>query len=244
MYTRCCLLFACLGLTACGQMAIDGEVVDVSGAPMTGARVNVIGTTCTGLVGEDGHFAVPCPPGSYTVLITNSNYIEIQKDLEAPESERYDLGKQVMIAIPSSKGLFLFHDNGYESMNDAFLTRTIVNGATKTRRYCLDTKNSTPTNLAPGSHALFDNQTAGWRPFKLDAEGCAYRDERNAQNRWEVTYKDKPKYEERTLERGKKVAKMELPAGDYFIAHWDHGFFTPDPVDKHRYLGYWLHVAG
>jgi len=238
------LLLACvLALVGCGQMAIDGEIIDVSGAPLVGAQVNLIGSTCNTQVGEDGHFALPCTPGSYIVVINKPGYIEFKVDLEATEPERYDIGKQTLVAIPESKGLFLFEDNQYKTMEAAYLTRTITNGAQKSRRYCLDREGSTATLLPPGQHTLFDNESPGWRPFLLDADGCAYRDQRNDKARWEVVCKEKPAYEERTLEREKKVAVIDLPAGDYFIANWDQGFFTTDPADKHRYLGFWLHVS-
>ena len=243
MRTAACML-ASLLLAGCGQMAIDGEVVTVAGEPAVGARVTAMGSSCSTVVGEDGRFALPCQPGNYVVVITHPGFIEIKEEVEAPERERYDLGKQVMVAIPDSKGLFLFQDNQYVSMEPGFLARTIVTGDVKTRRYCLDVDASTATRLAPGNHAIFDNQTDGWRPFILDAEGCAYRDQRDSKARWEVTYKEKPAYEERTLEAGKKVAVMELPAGDYFIADWDQGFFTTDPNNKKHYTGYWIKVGG
>lgn len=229
----------------CGQMAVDGEIVDVAGNPVAGARITTLGTPCTAVSGEDGRFAMPCPPGSYSLAITHDGYIQIDQDLDALERKRYDLGKLVMVAIPPADGLFWFKDNQYQTLHAGLLDRTIDNGegGTKNRRYCLDGKRSEANELAAGTHAFFDNHTAGWRPFLLDAEGCAYRDSQDATGRWEVSYKEKPQFEERTLEQGRKIAAIELPPGDYFIADWDQGFFTPtDTDDGKRYTGFWLVV--
>lgn len=240
------LLPALAVLTAgCGQMAIDGEVVTVSGDPVTGARVTAIGTTCTTVVGEDGRFALPCPPGSYKLAITSEGYIQIDEEVEANERKRYDLGKLVMVAIPPSDGLFWFKDNAYVPLAPGLLDRTIatVGGGNRTRAYCLDRKISQANEMAAGTHAFFDNHTKGWRPFKLDEEGCAYRDAQDAKARWEVVYKEKPPYEERTLETGRKIAVIELPPGEYFIADWDQGFFTPaEGEGEKRYTGSWIVV--
>lgn len=235
---------ALLLLAGCGQMAVDGEVVTASGEPATGARVTAIGTTCTTTVGEDGRFALPCQPGSYSLLITREGYIEIDKEVDAPERERYDLGKMVMVAIPDSPGLFRFVDDHYQELAPGLLDRTIkVAGGNKTRAYCLDRDASEANELPVGTHAFFDNETKGWRPFRLDEQGCAYRDAQDSKARWEVVYKDKPAYEERTLEQGRKLVAIELPAGEYFIADWDQGFFTPTQVDgEKRYTGSWLVV--
>lgn len=230
--------------TGCGQMAIDGEVVTASGEPATGARVMAIGTTCTTTVGEDGRFALPCQPGTYKLSITREGYVEIEEDVEAPERERYDLGKKVMVAIPDAPGLFRFASDQYVELKPGLLDRTITSqDGTRARSYCLDRDASEANELAAGTHAFFDNQTKGWRPFRLDEQGCAYRDAQDAKARWEVVYKDKPNYEERTLETGRKLVAIELPAGEYFIADWDQGFFTPTKVDgEKRYTGSWLVV--
>ncbi len=229
-------------LAGCGQMAIDGEVVTVSGEPAVGARVTAMGSNCTTTVGEDGRFALPCMPGTYQLVITQEGFIEVKEDLEALERKRYDVGKKVMIAIPSEKGLFWFKDNQYVPLQPGYLTRTIstVDGS-KARAYCLDRSQGQANTLAAGTHAFFDNQTDGWRPFRLDEQGCAYRDRKEG-GRWEVLYKEKPPYEERTMEQGKKIALIELAAGDYYIADWDNGFFTTDDADNKRYTGFWLSV--
>ncbi len=236
-------LLLALALTGCGQMAIDGELVDAGGKPLAGARVTAMGSTCATTSGDDGKFSLPCPTGTYDLLITKEGYIEVKEQLDATERERYNIGKKVMIAIPDSKGLFWFQDDVYQPLHPGFLTRDIQRTAEgKTRAYCLDQDASEANSLAAGVHAFFDNETDGWRPFRLDEAGCAYRDAQDERGRWTVSYKEKPDFEERTLEAGKKIAFIELTAGDYFIADWDNGFFTTAEGDKKHYTGFWLTV--
>ncbi|MCB9780903.1 MAG: carboxypeptidase regulatory-like domain-containing protein [Alphaproteobacteria bacterium] len=241
------LVPAALLLGACGRTAVDGEVVDVAGAPLEGAFVAAVGTTCSATVGADGRFSMPCTPGEHTLLITHPGYIERQAEVSAVARERKDLGKTVMIAIPEEQGLFLFEADRYVPMAGAWLDRTIVEGhsTTRTRSYCLDRQRSKPTRLAAGTHALFDNESIGWRPFRLDDDGCAYRDFKDEQHRWEVTYKDKPPMQEQTVAEGKRIVALNLAPGEYFLADWDRGFFTPDDAidaDGKRYSGVWLVV--
>jgi len=232
-------------LAGCTQMAIDGKIVDVSGQPLADVRITAIEGNCMTTSGVDGKFALTCPPGDYSLVIDKDGYIELKVEISAPGHERYDLGKKVMVKIPDEHGLFLFQADAYVPLKRAYLTRTIeeADGGT-TRRYCLEAQDSEPNELAAGQQELFDNQTPGWRAFTLDEQGCAYRDRKDEHAHWEVLYKEKPESVERQLEPGKKVAVLALPAGNYFIADWDQGFFTTDEQDKKRYTGFWLKVGG
>jgi hypothetical protein len=82
----------------------------------------------------------------------------------------------------------------------------------------------------------------GWRPWILDGNKCAYKMAPQSDSRWRATYKVKPKYEERQVAQGKKIALLELPPGEYFIAHWKQGFFTKSTTDKKKYTGFYLKV--
>lgn len=235
----------------CGKMAIEGTVVDAGGKPVTGATVNAVGTTCHTTVDDQGKFILVCDPGTYTLVIAQTGYISIQiDDFEATERKRYNLGKKVLIKIPDQKGLFLMRDDSYEPMKPGLLVRRYTTApGRKERSFCLDRDNSEPNELKAGTWRLFDNASDGWRPFKLDDQGCAYRDYQDAKLRWHIEYKQKPSYEEHKVGERKKIALLKLDPGDYFVADWDHGFFTPtetNPDDKNAYRtysGYWLHVG-
>lgn len=236
--------WALLALTGCGTMAIDGEVVDAHGAPVKGAMITAAGTVCSTTTDERGRFDLSCDPGTYRLVVTAEGYTTEEFTQEAPEVDRYDSGRHVLIRIPEQKGLHLFVDKKYVQMKSGRLQRQLdEKGALAWRHICLDRTLSEPNVVNAGVHALFDYEHPGWRPFRLDAEGCAYRDEKDARHRWTVTYKDKPPYESKEYNAGKRVALIQLAAGDYFVADWK-GFFVgaDEREQKFSYTGYWLHV--
>ena len=238
-------LLASLALTGCSKMAIDGVVVDANGKPLAGAMISTVGTPCNARSGEDGKFSLECPPGSYQIIISAEGYTSEDLDYEATERKRYDLGKKVLIKIPDEKGLHLLQGGTYVQMTAGFLNRNLEkDGNLVHRSMCLDRERSQPNALAAGPHALFDYEHPGWRPFLLDADGCAYRDTKNEKMQWTVEYREKADYETREINNGKTIALMALKPGDYFIADWDKGFFTAVDLkeDRHSYTGYWIHV--
>lgn len=226
-------------------MAVDGEVVDALGAPLVGARITAVGTPCSAQSEENGRFSLECQPGTHKLVISAEGYTTEEVDVEAPERKRYDAGKHLLIKVPEERGLFLLSEGLYTTMDAGFLERTLEKSGQRThRKMCLNPERGAPNTLAAGVHALFDYEHPGWRPFKLDAEGCAYRDTKNAKHRWEVGYREKAPVETKQFNPGKEVALLTLEAGDYFIADWDKGFFNAvdKKEDKHSYSGFWLQV--
>lgn len=249
-------------LSGCGVGAIDGTVVDADGKPIEGATVSAMpatqattdadgnvtvdgtGRICQGRTDATGTFSLECLPNTYDVVVSAEGYTSEELRVEAPERKRYDVGKQLLVKIPEDKGLFLKQGTAYTAMAPGHLRRTTdKDGKLLHRRFCLDEAAGGPTEVAAGVHAMFDHEHPGWRPFRLDAEGCAYRDTKNEQHQWTVEYREKAAYETRELNRGKTVALIELPAGDYFIADWK-GFFqkSPDKSAADAYTGFWLKV--
>lgn len=226
-------------------MAIDGQVVDGRGDPASGALVTVVGTRCAATADADGKFAIPCDPGDYKIVITLAGYTTKEVSLLAPEAQRYDLGKQVLIKIPGEKGLFVFNGDSYAALKPGRLARRLAEGPDGTARsYCLDRENSEVNTIPAGELTLFDNDAPGWRTFKLDAEGCAYRDIRGPTSQWKVVYKEKPESHEEQIGRNMRLSRVTVVPGDYFIADWDKGFFTTAEGEKFTYVGAWVHVDG
>jgi len=249
-------------LIGCGVMAIDGQVVDAEGAPIAGAtvsampattattdadgsvRVDGAGRLCQARSDTEGRFSLECLPNTYDVVVSAEGYTSEDLQVEAPERKRYDVGRQLLVKIPSDKGLFLKQGAAYVEMAQGHLLRTTRKKEGKLhRRFCLDEDGGGPTELAAGVHAFFDHEHPGWRPFRLDEEGCAHRDVKDAQHRWTVEYREKAAYQTRELNRGRTIALMELPAGDYFVADWK-GFFqkSTDKTRPDAYSGAWLRV--
>ena len=115
-------------------------------------------------------------------------------------------------------------------------------GMKKTRAYCLNKAKSQPNKVTPGMTPFLDYQAKTWRPFQLDAAGCAYRDARNERGSWVVEYREKPSFNEKKLSDTMKIARIQLAPGDYFIADWK-GFFQASEDSDNMYGGYWLTVG-
>lgn len=239
------LASASLSLAACSVMAVDGEVIDAMGDGVPGAMVTAVGTPCTALTDDAGKFALECQPGTYKLVISAQGYTTEELDIEATERKRYNSGKHLLVKIPESRGLFLLKDGAYTEMAPGFVERTLTkDGKLTHRKMCLNPDRGEANELPAGLHALFDYEHPGWKPFKLDAEGCAYRDTKNEKLRWTVEYREKAEYETKEYNPGKEIALLKLEPGDYFIADWDKGFFNSvdSKEDKHSYTGFWLKV--
>lgn len=240
MLSRLAFLIA---ITGCSPMAIEGEVVDVTGAPIVDALVTAMETPCNARTDENGKFDLVCQPGSYRLVVSMQGYLTEQEDIEAIERKRYKTSKFVLVKIPKGRGLFMFSKQEYIPMKPGRLERNLeANGVERKRAYCLDKSQSEPNTFKAGTIPFFDNESTGWRPFQLDEEGCAYRDSRNASGKWEVVYREKPPYEEKRLAKGKKIARIEFKPGEYFLADWK-GFFVADPKQKQRYTGHWVTIV-
>jgi hypothetical protein len=230
------------GLTACSNMAIDGSVVDVTGAPIVGANISAVGAPqCSTTTGEDGRFELVCNPDTYTLTINAAGYLSKSYDqFDATERKRYELGQNALVKLPSEKGLLKFDQQSYTAMEPGHIIKKAGGKGTDAyKHYCLDPQAEVPVNLfAAGTHPFFDNESIGWRPFRLDEDGCAYRMSPSSDTRWGVDYAEKASFETSQLEEGKEIVLLTLEPGRYFIADWDQGFFTKVKAEDGKTVGY------
>ncbi len=240
-------LIAALALSACARMAIDGAVTDVAGEPIEGAMVSAVGLAqCQDSTDASGTFSLVCQPAIYELHIGKHGYIpEVLEDFDASERKRYDIGKRALIKIPSTQGLTRFKGNAYVQMEKGLLERRSRSGGGGFRHYCL--QDDTPVNrVAAGMQPFFDYESGGWKAFRLDDEGCAYRMSPDPARRgkWKVDYAERPEVETRQLEFGKEIVLMKLAPGRYFIADWNQGFFTKGRLgNTEGYTGYVLEAV-
>jgi len=228
--------------SGCADMAIGGQVTDAGGQPLEGVMVTAVGTICNDQTNAQGQFSLTCEPGSHTLVISKEGYLSGQFEVEAPIRQRYQTEPQSLVKIPGQKGLFLISENIYQPLQDARLRKLETDGVTKTRAFCLDTARSQPDRLPGGVVSLFDNDAPSWKPFRLDAEGCAWRVARNASGHWVQEDLDKPSFEHHKLTEQMKITRLTLSSGDYFIADWQ-GYFVAAKDDKTSYTGHWLKIA-
>lgn len=219
-----------LSLLACTRMAIDGQVIDVTGAPIQGAMVTAVGANCFTQSDAEGMFALTCPPGVYTLTVGYNGYLsEEWEDYDAGEHQRYELGKIVLVKIPSEKGLLRFKQNEYVPMERGHIDIQKGGAGLKAyKHYCIEGDDVPVNPLPKGTVPFFDNDSVGWKAWRLDEEGCAYRMAPASKSRWEKTYGETAEMTRRKVEETKHIVLLNLEPGEYFIADWDQGFFTPN----------------
>lgn len=240
--------FACTG-----GFSIDGSITDVTGAPLEGATIGMLGSTCQALTNAEGTFHFTCGTPSESIFVLSEGYVSEEIQLSDTELVPHTIEPVKMVKIPDAKGLFLFDGAAYVEMKPGFLTRRLTGNRKEpsNRDYCLNRELSAPNTLKAGEVSLYDWEHPGWRPWIMDDEDCAYRTERVSKHRMKETHATKPAGKTRVLEVGRQeIVTFELEPGSYFIADWGtSGFFKEHDeagrraagVNSERtYSGYWL----
>ncbi len=238
-------LFLALVLVGCGTTTLDGVVVDHAGDPVPDATITAVGTQFQGVSDATGAFSVQVAPGSYDLTISQVGYVTINfpEPYEATERKPYDLGQQVLVKVPDEKGLLLFADSSFSALEPGFLERKSGGfGDGQYRHYCIDREGSAVNALSADTHTFFDHESVGWRAFRLDDDGCAYKMSPNSKSSWGIDYNEKAEVKTEQLEQGLERALVTLEVGEYFIADWDQGFFTKKSKEDPRYTGFYLKV--
>jgi hypothetical protein len=231
-------------LAGCSTMTVEGLVVDGSGEALSKATVKANGTDCSAVTSDQGVFSLACEPGSLTLTIAHSTYFTHTAEMSAMERRSYSLPKTTLIKKPKEDGLYVFKNDAYIGLDSGRLKRSMTtSGPAKARTYCLDRETSAPNSIPAGTTRFVDHNADSWRLFRLDAQGCAYRDARDENGRWNVEYRDRPQLEREDIDDGMAILKGSLPKGEYFVADWG-GFFVADPSEAGSYSGRWLRVDG
>lgn len=245
-FSRASLILALPALlVGCGSTALDGVVVDHAGQPVADATVTAVGTQFQTLSDATGAFSLECPPGVYDLIISQIGYVTINfpEPYEATERRRYDLGRQVLVKVPDDEGLLLFANAAFATLDPGFLERKSGgHGGSQYRHYCLDRDGSAVNTFTPGTHTFYDHASVGWRAFQLDEQGCAYKMSPNGPTSWGIDYNEKAEVETEQLEQNLSRALVTFDVGEYFIAHWDQGFFTKMSKEDPRYTGFYVKV--
>jgi hypothetical protein len=232
-------------LAGCGSMAMDGVVVDHAGQPVPDATITAVGTQYQTKSDATGAFSLEATPGVYDLIISQVGYVTVNfpEPFEATERKRYDLGRQVLVKVPDQEGLLLFLDASFSALEPGFVERKSGGfGSSQYRHYCLDREGSAVNVLTPGVHTFYDHASVGWRAFELDEQGCAYKMSPNGPTSWGIDYNEKAEVETEQLEKDLSRAQVTFEVGEYFIAHWDQGFFTKSSKEDPRYTGFYVKV--
>ncbi len=229
-------------LTACDPEQINGSVIDGSGQPIDGVSVSIEGTSFETTTNNNGSFSLDFTPGEKSITIHHPNFFDRVLTIDLTDSKSKTLKPTVLVKNPTEDGLFVLHNDALMSLGEGILMRDTQRlGPAKKRRFCLDKEKSKPNAVPAGSTRLADKNARPWRLFKLDGDGCAYRDAKDARGRWVVEYRERPTLGQQRRDDGIALHDVTLGKGEYFIADWA-GFFVPEPENEGRYSGRWIRV--
>ena len=195
---------------------------------MVGAMATVVGTLCQEHTDEQGFFELKCKQkGAVQVAISQTGYVSKSIEWVPSATKQTDLGKVHLIKIPTEQGLFLFDGASYKTMQPGHVQRNVTSGSSVEKNYCIARDRSSENRRPAGTIPLFDNEHDGWRIWKLDDEGCAWRMRcKNSRSKCEAVYRERMRGEERQLEDAKRIVLVDLQPGEYFIADWSAGIFV------------------
>lgn len=235
------LLAATLG---CSTTTLSGVVIDANNQPVNGVVVRTDDSPdCATETKGTGVFQLECPPGDWSLRFEHSAYLSAVRSAQVASGDDATLTPTILRAIPQKTGLHVLVDNRFELLPATTLTRTTrTEGAAKERAFCIDSDALEPTPAArSGLITMIATDPSSWRAFRMDENGCAYRDAKTADGHWVIEHQDRPDLRTNREQRGVWLTTWDATSGDYFLADWA-GFFVPLKTDPERYSGRWLRV--
>lgn len=270
---RAPLLGGLIGLLlgGCESPTARGRVTDEAGRPLAAVTVSAEG--CTTTTDLEGAYALRCPAGPHTLRFQREGSRPALLGVTMEAEVETVIETTVLLTIPAEKGLYWLAPDGWATVPEARLVRVERREGKDTHRaYCMAPSSDAPVmeatvmeaavTVGPGRITLFDQQHPGWRPFRLDAEGCAWRDTRSAREQWSVDYRGRvpllelddtraargpaegaeptapteagvePPAEGGATEPQGRLVALDVEEGDYFFADW-RGFFVATPDSAH-----------
>jgi carboxypeptidase family protein len=104
-------------LAGCSQEPrITGQVSDEFGKPVSGATVQIQGTTLGGLTDSAGKYSVPYVPGNITVDIQKQGFTSAHFSLSIATPMQYPAATVTLVPIPPIPGFYLFRRSDYQSL--------------------------------------------------------------------------------------------------------------------------------
>lgn len=237
------LSLALLFSVACSTTSVEGRVTDRTNAPIAGASVSTPSEGCEAISAADGGFRIECPPGQWRLNTSREGYLSHSQELSVVDGERVSLPPIALVAVPSETGLYALIDDEFKALQPAILNRaTDQNGVAKRRRFCVNRETERATTAAAGKLSVLEQGTVGWRMFRMDNDGCAYRDAKTREGHWVVEHQQQPEVDSAALNKSATMHQLSLDPGHYFVAHWA-GFFAPTEGNPEAYTGHWIHLT-
>jgi len=119
-----------LGLASCESTPkIAGHVKDFWGAPVSGAKITIVGSAFEDTTDASGQYSVQYVPGSIDLLCTKPGFEEEHKHLNISTPSRFPADDITLMPLPAQTGIALLGKTGLQNiapaavMHQAFRTR-------------------------------------------------------------------------------------------------------------------------
>ncbi len=229
---------------SCASPRIEGQVVDNAGQGIQGVTVSAEDIAQSVLTDANGRYVMELPPGQQNLTFSHPAYFSQAEALHVAPDEATALPRRTLIKTPDGGGLHVLSGAEVLPLPAARLKReTRTADGSKLRSYCVAGPKSSTASIPAGQAQFVDMSSSSWRLFKLDSDGCAYRDQKDSNGRWVVRYRNKPTVKPIPSQAKAAFAAATLEEGTYFVADWG-GFFVPDPEEPDHYTGRLLRIDG
>ena len=228
----------------CTSTTVTGEVTNAQSGPVGAVDIIAnIGDDCRTQTDSSGSFQLECAPGDWELTASHPGFLHERRRITVASGTHERIEPIQLLRIPTRDGLHVLRDGAFVPLEKATLRRsTAVAGNAKTRDFCITPDQSpTATLTASGDVTMLSNGPIDWRPFRMDADGCAYRDEKTAEGQWVINHQDRPAVRGVPEHTNAIVSRWPAKTGDYFIAEWS-GFFVPTAPKSQTYSGWWLRI--
>lgn len=245
---RAAAIALALVVAGCQRPTATGTVQDVTGAPLEGARVTVVGTLCQDITDDAGRFSLSCQPEPWKVMVVKKGYVSEEVDVDASEGDDHDLGTRTLVPIPEGgSGLYVYREGAWHRPGAGVLERRLdpPRGMPDRRSYCLLPDESASTEVPADELLLYEKGTTDWSLFRLDDDGCARHLTRDGRA-WKIEYSEQPHSVGREVGGSQRLHTVDLEPGEYFLAWWRGGNFVETSASQdgpRRYAGFHLVTA-
>jgi len=218
--------------------------VDNAGQGIPGVTITAEGGVAPVVTDTTGRYVLEASSGQRTLTFTHPDFFSHSETVQVASDAATELPQRALIRTPDGTGLYVLSGTEVLPLPAARLKRQTrsVQGS-KLRSYCISGPKGTATPVPAGETQFVDMTASPWRLFKLDSDGCAYRDARDPAGRWVVQYRDKPAVVPSHTQSNAAFTAATLAEGTYFVADWG-GFFVSDPEDPDHYTGRLLRIDG
>ena len=238
------LIVATALFLGCTTTTVTGVVMDAQSYPLPMVDIVAnVGDDCRTQTDASGSFSLECPPGDWELTATHQGYLHARRSIAVASGTQQRIAPIQLLMVPDGDGLHVLQEGKFVALEQAILRRsTAVTGGAKARAFCVGPDQSpTVTIPASGEVTMLSTAPIDWRPFHMDAEGCAYRDEKTTGGQWVINHQDRPEVRLIPEHTNAIVSRWSASAGDYFVAEWA-GFFVPTSPKAQTYSGWWVRI--